>query len=375
MVMNPPATVGMALEHVDTPTLIIDLDAFERNLKRLADAAARLGVRLRPHAKTHKSAAIALQQMALGAVGVCCQKVSEAEALIYGGVGNVLVSNQVVGANKLARLAALAHQAWVGVCVDNADNVTDVSRAAQNAGVTLDTLVEIDSGAGRCGVKPGEQALALAQRIADSPNLRFGGLQSYHGKAQHIRDFSERREAIRPAVVQTQLTMELLAKHGLRCDIVGGAGTGTYAFEGASGVYNELQAGSYVFMDADYARNLKQDGGFFDEFEHSLFVYATVMSKTASDWVVIDAGLKSHSVDSGMPAVHDMPGVTYSNPSDEHGKLNLGGAYHNSVKLGDKIKLIPGHCDPTVNLYDWYVGVRNGRVETLWPVSARGAVY
>ncbi len=197
-------------------------------------------------------------------------------------------------------------------------------------------------------------------------------MQAYKGNAQHIRSFAERRTAIDQAVEQARETRDLLHQHGLECELISGAGTGTFPFEAASGVYNELQAGSYIFMDADYGRNLQQDGSFFDQFENSLFVYATVMSRPTEERAVLDAGLKALSVDSGMPDVHGLHGVEYVRPSDEHGVLSVE-AGSNQLALGDKVKLIPGHCDPTVNLYDWYVGIRNDRVESLWPISARGA--
>jgi D-serine deaminase-like pyridoxal phosphate-dependent protein len=363
----------MALDEVDTPALLIELDAFERNLDRLPAALAPTGVRLRPHAKTHKCPIIALKQIERGAVGVCCQKVSEAEALVQGGVGDVLISNQVVGAAKLKRLAALARQAKLGVCVDHDANVDDLNQALAAVDATLEVLVEIDVGAHRCGVPPGEPALALAQHIAAAPRLRFGGVQAYQGRAQHIREYDERRAAIEQAVEATRQTVELLARHGLDCATVGGAGTGSYAFEAGSGVYNELQAGSYIFMDADYARNRNRDGAFLDEFEHSLFIYTTVMSKTRPQQIIVDAGLKAHSVDSGMPLVAGMQTVSYLRASDEHGILGLD-EEHDTIHVGDKLMLIPGHCDPTVNLYDWYVGIRNQRVEAIWPISARGAL-
>ena len=363
----------MALNEIDTPALLIDLDAFERNLKRLPNALSTHSVKLRPHAKTHKCPIIALKQIELGAVGVCCQKVSEAQALVYGGVSNVLITNQIVGKIKLQRLAALAHQAKLGVCVDDATNVDDLNQAMSAAGVTIDILIEIDVGAHRCGVQPGIDALKLAQQIEAASHLNFAGLQAYQGKAQHIRNYDERRSAIDQAVLATRETVDLLASENLKCDIVGGAGTGSYLFEAGSGVYNELQAGSYIFMDADYSRNQKQDGAFFDEFEHSLFVYTTIMSKTRNDQIIVDAGLKALSVDSGMPQVVGMPAVSYLRASDEHGILALD-EEHGNLNVGDKIMLIPGHCDPTVNLYDWYVGIRNEQVEALWPISARGAV-
>ena len=376
---SPPAKPGMPLAEVDTPALLIDLDAFERNLVRMAAATKKAGVRLRAHAKTHKSPIIALKQMAHGAVGVCCQKVSEAEAMVLGGVGNVLVSNQVVGANKLERLALLARQAKVGVCVDNAENVGQIADAAAKHGVRLDVLVEIDVGGNRCGVVPGEAAVALAKEIARRPSLRFAGLQAYHGSAQHVRAWSERKAKIDDAIAMTRKTVEMLAAAGLTCETVGGAGTGTFEMEAASGVYNELQAGSYIFLDADYARNLKADGGRFDTFEHALFVLATVMSTPVEGRAVVDAGHKAASIDSGMPEPFGLGGVTYSRPSDEHGVLATQGA-NRPLKLGDKVRLVPGHCDPTVNLHDWYVAIRgmdgaNPHVEAVWPVAARGAWF
>ena len=252
---HPPAEIGMPLADVDTPALIIDLDAFERNLEAMARNVSAAGVRIRPHAKTHKCAVIARRQMALGAVGVCCQKVSEAQALVQAGVTDVLVSNQVVGRRKIERLAALAREAKVGVCVDDAGNAAEVGEAAVAAGVTIDALVEIDVGAGRCGIAPGPEAFALAQCVASIDGLRFAGLQAYHGSAQHIRNYTARGEAIDAAASMARTTVESLAQAGIECETVAGAGTGTWQFEAASGVYNELQAGSYIFMDADYAAN------------------------------------------------------------------------------------------------------------------------
>lgn len=369
----PPANIGAHVDDVDTPALLVDLDVFELNLQKLADYVADTNVRLRPHSKTHKSVAVALRQMALGAAGICCQKVGEAEAMVLGGVNNVLVTNQIVGATKLARLAGIALQAWVGVCVDDATNVTDLNEAALSAQSTLHVLVEINVGAGRCGVSSADDALALARQIAAAPGLRFAGLQAYQGSAQHKRTLEERRDAIDHAVSFTKETVELLERNGLTCEIVGGAGTGTYELEAASGIYNELQAGSYVFMDADYARNRGTDGGPFATFGHSLTILTTVMSVAVEGKWIVDAGLKAHATDHGMPMVVDYPDCTYDRPSDEHGVLTFKGDGPRP-QLGDKVRLIPGHCDPTVNLYDWLVGIRSDRVECLWPVSSRGAL-
>jgi D-serine deaminase-like pyridoxal phosphate-dependent protein len=369
MTTRPPADVGMPAADIDTPALVVDLDAYERNLDRMAASLAGTPVRLRGHAKTHKCPVVALHQIARGAVGSCCQKVGEAEAMVYGGVRNVLVSNEVVGASKIARLMGLARQAEVSVCVDDPGNVRDLDQAARAFGVRLPVLVEIDVGMGRCGVAPGEPALALARHVAAQPGLRFAGLQAYQGRAQHINEVEKRRAAIEAAIAEVRLTVDLLKGHGLPCEMVSGAGTGSYRWEAASGVYTEVQAGSYCFMDVEYS--LVE--GFPREFESSLFVLATVMSRAAPDRAVVDAGLKALSVDKGMPRVRGRADVEYQRASDEHGVLRLGDTGRD-LRLGDRVWLVPGHCDPTINLHDWYVAVRGDRVEALWPITARGAI-
>jgi D-serine deaminase-like pyridoxal phosphate-dependent protein len=369
--IRAPATVGMRLEEVDTPALIVELDAFERNLRTLA-ALVQGRVRVRAHAKTHKCAEIAKRQVAAGAVGVCCQKVSEAEALVAGGIGDVLVSNEVVGAPKLERLAALARRARIGVCVDDAGNVRDLEAAAARAGARLDVYVELEVGMGRCGVAPGEPALALSRAIAACRQLRFAGLQAYHGRAQHLRSMAERRAAIAGSAEAARTTRKLIEAAGIACPVVTGAGSGTFMLEVESGAWDEIQPGSYVFMDADYARN--EWAAPLPRFDHSLFVLSTVMSRPAPRLAIVDAGLKASSVDSGMPEVWQRTGLAYIRASDEHGWVEVAEGTA-APPLGEKLLLVPGHCDPTVNLYDWYVCVRGGRVEALWPISARGALY
>lgn len=373
MLQAPPAQPGMREDEIDTPALLIDIDAFEFNLDRMATLLARTGAKLRAHAKTHKSPVIAKLQMARGAVGQCVQKVAEAEVLAWGGIPDILVSNEVVGAAKLARLCAVAKIARVAVCADDGAQVSALESAAQNAGIRLPVLVEIDVGAARCGVAPGPDAIALAQRIAASKHLVFGGLQAYHGSAQHKRTLAERRTMIQAAVDASRRTVEQLRQQGLECPIVGGAGTGTFEIESVSGVYTEMQAGSYVFMDADYARNLDGSGAPVHTFRHALFVLATVMSAPKRGLAVLDAGHKAVAVDSGLPLVWQRPDIRYVSASDEHGKLEVGSETTMPV-LGEKLRLVPGHCDPTVDRYDWYIGVRGGRVECVWPVAARGAM-
>jgi D-serine deaminase-like pyridoxal phosphate-dependent protein len=366
--MRAPATAGMPLEEVDTPALVVELDAFERNLERMQQAVAGRPVRVRSHAKTHKCAEIARRQVASGAVGVCCQKVSEAEAMVDGGIADVVISNEIVGAAKIARLAALSRRAKIGVCVDDAANLREIGAS----GAKLDVYIEIDVGARRCGIAPGEPAVALAREIAAFPDLRFAGLQAYQGAAQHVRSMSERRAKIAGAGEAARETRRRLEAAGIACPIVAGGGSGSFMFEIESGAYDEIQPGSYVFMDVDYARNEWADP--LPRFEHALFVLCTVMSRPAPERAVVDAGLKASSVDSGLPQVWQRAGVSYVRASDEHGVLEISGGSA-APKLGEKLLLVPGHCDPTVNLYDWYVCVRRGRVEALWPVDGRGAIY
>ena len=366
-----PARVGDAVDDIDTPALIVDLDAFERNLDLMANAARGADIALRPHAKAHKCPDIAHLQIERGAVGVCCQKVDEAEAFVAAGIRDVLVTNEIVGAPKLERLAALARDATIGVLVDDAANVRHLGAASRAAGATLDVLVEIDVGMHRCGVAPGAGAAALAQLVARTPALRFRGVHAYHGGAQHLRAPAERQSAIREAARLARETKAAIEAGGVECPVVTGAGTGTWQLERDSGVYTELQPGSYVFMDADYHRNaLASDE---HHFEQSLYVVATVMSAPVRERAVVDAGLKAFAFDSGLPQVWGASGLDYVKASDEHGVLTVA-ADRDPLQPGDRVWLIPGHCDPTVNLYDWIVGVRGTRVECLWPVAARGAL-
>lgn len=366
-----PARLGQSLAEVDTPALILDLDAFERNMERLNVALAGRTIRVRAHAKSHKCPEIALRQIKAGAVGVCCQKVSEAEAMVDGGVGDVLVSNEIVGAPKLARLARLAKRARIGICVDHPAQVAALGAAVQAEAAKVDVYVEIDVGARRCGVAPGAPALELARKIARTPGLRFAGLQAYQGSAQHVRTMPERKAKIALAVEAARMTRAMIEADGIDCPIVTGAGSGTFMFEATSGVYDELQPGSYIFMDADYAKNEWEPP--LPRFEHSLFVLASVMSRPVPERIVVDAGLKASSVDSGLPTVWQRPGLEFVRASDEHGVIEAKAGVA-APTLGEKLLLVPGHCDPTVNLYDWYVCVRGGIVEALWPITARGAL-
>jgi D-serine deaminase-like pyridoxal phosphate-dependent protein len=370
--MTPAARVGDPVAAIDTPALVVDLDALERNIATLAAFARAHRIALRPHAKTHKCSAIARMQIAAGAVGVCVQKVGEAEALAEGGVGDIYISNEVVDVGKLARVARLAGRVKLAIAVDSALGAQRLADALAAAGTRCDVFVEVDVGQGRCGVAPAS-AGTLAQQLV-SHGLSIAGLQAYHGRAQHLRDPADRASAIAHAVTLARAAQASITSAGIACPLVTGAGTGTFVHEAASGVYGEVQAGSYVFMDRDYGDNEPTPGA--PVFEHALFVKSQVMSRGASH-AVIDAGHKSHAIDSGLPRPWQRD-LEFANGGDEHGILRRHAVGGDTLPaLGDTVWLVPGHCDPTVNLHDHLVAVRGGlyggRVEAVWPVDARGA--
>lgn len=373
--MRPaPARPGDGVAAIATPALVIDLDALERNIARMAAFARERGLRLRPHAKTHKSAQIARMQIVAGAAGVCVQKVSEAEALAAQGIADLYISNEVIAESAVARAAALAGRVRLAIAADSALGVDRLARAVQATGSTIDVFVEVDVGQGRCGVPP-TSAGGLARRVVSHAGLRFAGLQAYHGGAQHIRASAEREAAIRRAVAAASAARAAVTSTGIACPLVTGAGSGSFSFEAASGVYGELQPGSYVFLDHDYAAN--EAAANAPEFEHALFVLCRVMSRGAAH-AVVDAGHKSHAIDSGLPGVWRRE-LDFANGGDEHGiLLPRPGSADALPALDEIVWLVPGHCDPTVNLHDHYVclrgGLEQGVVDAVWPVDARGCV-
>ncbi len=371
-----PAKPGMDEADIQTPCLVLDLDALERNIVKMGNYAKAHNMRHRVHGKMHKSVDVArLQERLGGACGVCCQKVSEAEVFVRGGIKDVMVSNQVTDLAKIDRLARLPRLgARILVCVDDPANVADLSAAAQKHGTEIECLVEIDCGAGRCGVTTTQDVVHIAKLIDAAKGLKFAGIQAYQGAMQHLDSYADRKAKLDLAIAQVADAVQGLKAQGLACDIVGGGGTGSYYFESTSGVYNELQCGSYAFMDADYGRILDENGQRIDrgEWENALFILTSVMSHAKADKAIVDAGLKAQSVDSGLPTVFGRDDVTYLKCSDEHGVV---ADPNGALKVNDKLRLVPGHCDPTCNVHDWYVGVRGGKVESLWPVSARGKAY
>ena len=371
-----PALPGMAEADIQTPCLILDLDALERNIKKMGDYAAAHGMRHRVHGKMHKSVDVAkLQESLGGACGVCCQKVGEAEVFARGGIRDVLVSNQVRDPQKIDRLARIPLLGARAICcVDDLSNIADLSAAAMRHGTVIECLVEIDCGAGRCGVTTTPEVVALARAIDAAEGLKFAGIQAYQGAMQHLDHYEDRKAKIAVAVAMVKDAVDTLAAEGITCDIVGGGGTGSYYFESTSGVYNELQCGSYAFMDADYGRILDENGNRIDrgEWENALFILTSVMSHAKADKAIVDAGLKAQSVDSGLPLIYGRDDVEYVKCSDEHGVV---ADPKGVLAINEKLRLVPGHCDPTCNVHDWYVGVRGGKVEVVWPISARGKAY
>ncbi|WP_024845497.1 3-hydroxy-D-aspartate aldolase BhcC [Paracoccus pantotrophus] len=371
-----PALPGMDEADIQTPCLILDLDALERNIKKMGDYARAHGMRHRAHGKMHKSVdVLKLQEKLGGAIGVCCQKVSEAEVFARGGIKDILVSNQVRDPLKIDRLARMPKLGCrVIVCVDDVANIVDLSAGAQKHGTTLDIFVEIDCGAGRCGVRTTEEVLAIAKAADAAEGLNFLGIQAYQGAMQHMDSYEDRKAKLDAAIAQVKDAVEGLKAEGLEPELVSGGGTGSYYFESNSGVYNELQCGSYAFMDADYGRILDENGNRIDkgEWENAMFILTSVMSHAKPDKAICDAGLKAQSVDSGLPFIYGRDDVEYIKCSDEHGVIS---DPNGVLKVNEKLRLVSGHCDPTCNVHDWYVGVRNGKVETVWPVSARGKAY
>ncbi len=377
---------GKSVDQIETPALVVDLDAMDRNVQRMADFVRKHRVLWRPHAKLHKSAEIAQLLEQAGACGHCVQKLSEAEVLASLGVSNLFISNEIIAPTKLRRVAQLAHLldsrgGRLALAVDSEVGVQLLARAMRDVSNNpiIDVFVEIDVGQGRCGVPPGEAVVALAHAIVENPELRFAGLHAYHGKAQHFRGIEDRHQAIAQVIEEVVHTRDLVIESGLQVHLITGSGTGTLIHEAASGVYGEVQAGSFLFMDADYAQNERDPAQ--PAFEQALFVKSQVISRDDKH-AICDAGHKTHAIDSGLPKVHALdattPPLRFANGGDEHGILHPETTDGELPQLGDTVWLIPGHCDPTVNLHDHLIGVRGGLdgglVERIISVDTRGAL-
>jgi D-serine deaminase-like pyridoxal phosphate-dependent protein len=360
-----PGAIGLPIGALDTPCLLLDLDAVERNLDRMDEALASTSVRARPHTKTHKVPNIALMQLARGAIGVCCAKIGEAEVMAAGGVRPILITTEIVGAAKIRRLLGVARQADVTVVVDDAEQAATLSSAASDAGLRLPCLIDLNVGQGRTGVEPGQPALALAEQVGKLAGLDLVGLQGYEGHLQHVKEPEARREANASAMQLLSQTAELLTERGFKTEIVSTAGTGTFRFAAEWPRVTEVQPGSYVVMDSDYA----SVGGV--GFENALSVLTSVVSIQRTNAAIVDAGYKTISSDAGAPRPRSVD-ATFGFMGDEHGKLTFANGC--PLRPGDTLELLPSHCDTTVNLHDVYYVTRGGYVVAVWPILARGRV-
>jgi 3-hydroxy-D-aspartate aldolase len=360
-------------DSLNTPVLVLDIDALDRNIARMAALAASHGVALRPHAKTHKSVAIARRQIEAGAVGQCCAKIGEAEVLADGGIGGLLITSPVAAPKAVERLAALAlRSAGLMATVDDAEVAARIDGALREVGATLDVIIDIDPGIRRTGVASAAAAVALAQAITALPRLRLCGVQFYCGAQQHIESFAERRAAIEERTTYLQSVIAALTGAGFTLEIVTGSGTGSHIIDLDFGVFTELQVGSYVFMDRQYLDCDLTDAP-EPSFEAALVVDARVVSANHDALVTIDAGFKALSTDGGPATVRrGAPATTrFAFMGDEHAAL-IGPDIGSQLRAGDPVSLVVPHCDPTVNLYDFYHVVSGETLVDLWPVDARG---
>ena len=361
---------SVSRDEIPTPALLIDLTALESNIHKMARHLIARGRGFRPHAKTHKCPEIARRLIAAGASGIAVAKLSEAEVFAAHGIGGMLVTTAVVGAGKIARAATLVQRAGdTTFCVDNSDNVREFNDAAQVAGVVVPLAVDLYFG--RTGIAPGEPAVALAQLIDSLPHLQFAGLQAYDAAASHTTPFASREVRTRETMGRAVETARLIETRGIPCPMISAGSTGTFIVDADIDGITELQPGSFLFMDMDYARIGGSDGPEYAEFARALSVVATVVS-THGDTAVVDAGYKAFATDRPFtPEPLDLPGATYAWAGDEHGRLDLTHAPR-GAKLGDRIEFAVPHCDPTVNLYDSFYVMRGNQVEDIWPIAARG---
>jgi len=370
--------VAGSRDRLNTPALLLDLDALERNIAAMAAFARAHGVALRPHSKTHKSVEIARRQIAAGAVGICCATLGEAEVIAGAGIPGVLITSPVVQPDKVARLIALNAKAeGLMVVADDPANVSALAAAAAAAGRPLTVIVDVEVGSRRTGVQSAQAATALARQIADNESLRFGGIQGYAGNLQHKYDYAERKALSDEMTAWLRQVADALAAEGLPPAIVAGAGTGTHELDARAGLMTDLEVGSYAVMDVDYdAVALREDDA--RPFEDALFVRASVVSATHDDFAVTDAGLKAFATDAPSPpriARGAPEGSTYGFAGDEHGRVFYPAAAEGTgprLAIGDAVECVTPHCDPTVNLYDHYHVVRGDTLVEIWPVDARG---
>ncbi|MCS7024315.1 MAG: DSD1 family PLP-dependent enzyme [Bryobacteraceae bacterium] len=361
----------LSKDELPTPALILDLDAFEKNVAKMFRHVKASGRAIRPHGKTHKCSTIANYLIRQGAVGACAAKLSEAEAFAQDGVTGLLITSAVLGKYKIERALRLARKRPETIfCVDNAQNVKDLQEAAAWAKLKLNLAIDLYVG-NRTGIAPGEPAVALAQLIESLPHVHFAGLQAYAGQASHVVGFEARKAKSREAMTPAAETRRALERKGISCPLLTGGSTGTYNIDTDIDGITELQPGSFLFMDIDYNRIGGQSGDWYDDFQNALFVRTTVISKPKDDTAIVDAGLKAFSTDKPFPPqLRGGNDIVYAFAGDEHGRLTLQGG--KQVQVGDRLEFIIPHCDPSVNLYDQLFAVRGEQVEAVWKISARG---
>ncbi|HEX6112655.1 MAG TPA: DSD1 family PLP-dependent enzyme [Geminicoccaceae bacterium] len=359
-----------AQARLSTPCLLLEADAFEHNLAAMMDMVHRHGRGLRPHVKAHKCAAIGRRQLEAGAVGLCCATVREAEVMAAAGLDGLLVTSPVTAPGMVERLARARARVDLAVVVDSEAGLVALAAAA-SADRPLGAVVEIDVGQGRTGVTSPEQAVRLARRIEGLPQLRYCGVQAYYGHLQHVPAYAERRARVAEQWARLQPFLDALAAEGLRPEIVTGGGTGTHLLDLEEGPFTEIQPGSYLFMDKQYGAVELAPGA--TPFRTSLTIATRVISANQPDVVVVDAGFKAMATDAGPALVASGASAeaTYQFMGDEHGGLRLAaGAARPAV--GDLVTLLAPHCDPTVNLHDWFHVMQNGRLLEIWRIDARG---
>ncbi|MEW6753254.1 MAG: DSD1 family PLP-dependent enzyme [Candidatus Latescibacterota bacterium] len=358
---------GMLREEIDTPALLVDVDALEGNIARMAEHFAAAGKALRPHSKSHKTPAIALLQLQAGAIGITCAKLGEAEVMADAGIHDVLVANEVVGPIKIQRLVELARRCDLMVAVDNPGNLADISSAASAAGVQPRVLLEVNIGHNRCGLRPGPQVVEVARQAATAPGVRFAGIMGYEGHLMDEEDADKRNSGARQCLQRLVDTRADLERAGLPVGICSSSGTGDYYVSTTFDGITEVQAGSYALMDAAYGR-------LGLGFANALTVLTMVTSRPTPEQVVTDAGLKSLTPEHGFPLVKGRDDLVCHALSEEHGRLRTRSGPCTDLRLGDLLEFIPGHGCTTVNLHDQLYAMRGGRVEAIWPIAGRGKV-
>jgi 3-hydroxy-D-aspartate aldolase len=364
---------GVSKWELDTPALCVDLDKMEKNVATMQAALKKNGLPSRPHAKTHKCAAIAKYQLATGSIGICCAKLSEAESMVANGVDRILMTTANPSKNKIKRAMALrkAHPNFIQA-VDEERNARDLSEAAKAAGVVADVVIDVAVGT-RSGIPPGDGAVALAQLVDKLPNLKLRGMLSYDGGVQHAKGFSARKERALKAIEPNAATFEAMKKSGLNLEIFSGGGTGTYNIMQAVPGFTDIQVGSYLFMDMQYLAIGSETGDeVFNDFAPSLTVLTTVLNNRFPGRLTTDAGAKALTLNTPTAGVIGEPGMEYNAGSDEFGGIRFTSPPSKEYKIGDFLEVIVPHCDPVVNEYDQMYGIRKDKVEVVWAINARG---